>query len=530
MTEQKVSLQPTICENYGMGDGNFSNYLTKTQNEGFVVCNTDQYWLDNFSSSEVDFLITGTWIPPGQQGVPIPDWICPSDPKDKISEIPRQYVCSKPNTVPCISQPNASNTININQGTPSCPTSFPKNNNSGITCSVGFGQPCQCGDNVTMGPSNCYQVQNACVPAPPPASIEQLSVYKSTNPTLYNQNLQVAAQCCVGEIIAPNPPIAPPTCGIGLCGGGSNCPSVMTAYCSDPNSIINNSICRKYVNTPSGTGGTDKNTKRELLSSFLESNLTKYIENGGIPDNNPNNRAILETCTNSVITDGDNSVCTALLKPYCSKVQATYDQIELGLNNKPVDELTQLCGCFLSTYPYDGIVSSECQAICLSSPLNQNSCTSSVCLLDINITNTIIDGGEIIINDVCPSPQRTKSGTQDESVQTSNLICNFTAQGYNNIVKTKNSIDFKNRCSECRLINKDESTTMPVSCPVFGGSAVTNCSSDSDCGSGQVCQEGICIQGQTSWTWEYILIIGGGLFLFVIVIFVIFLIIRRNRK
>jgi hypothetical protein len=146
-------------------------------------------------------------------------------------------------------------------------------------------------------------------------------------------------------------------------------------------------------------------------------------------------------------------------------------------------------------------------------------------LLDLNITNTIINGGEIIINDVCPSPQKGNlTGEQPAS-----LICNFTAQGYNNIVKTKNSVEFGSKCSECRLIDKDGTSTTPISCPTFGGTVVSNCTSDDECLSGQVCQGGVCVQDQIKFPWD-ILIIGAVLLGFLVILFVIFWLIRRNQK
>jgi hypothetical protein len=510
-----TSQSQTICSFYNMPDGNISGYIQKTENDGFQVCDQDNYWLGNTSPTTVDYLVIGTWQPNLQ--VPEDDFICPSNPKDVISQYPRQYTCQQPNTIPCIENPQTATEFPVDYNNLPCNFASPQNNNSGISCSTIDGSPCLCSDNKTTGASSCYQIQNACVPEPPPASIEKVQAYKSQGQTdLYIKNLKITAECCVGDVSGGDP-ISGYTCGIGLCQGGRNCSTTMLEYCSDPDSIINDRICRKYVNSPSGKGSSDKVTKRNLLSKYLIKNLSPTID----PETNPKNLEILKTCTNTAITDGDNSVCTSLLKDYCKNIKRPYKDIELGLNKQPADELTQLCGCFLPSYPFDGIVSSECQSVCLLSPLKQNSCENSECLLDLTITNLIIENGELIIDNVCPSGGNSKN----VSLQTtSKNICNFTAEGVNKISTTNNNIDFTKKCSECRLINVDGKTTTPIKCPKFGDTPVTNCKINSDCKMpNYVCQDGVCVlpdQPSGGFNYNY-LFIGLGILFGLILIFVI---------
>jgi hypothetical protein len=499
--DKKLKLdEPTVCSKYEMPDGKYIEYETKTRALGFVPCMQDEYFLSPTSNSIVDLAVIGTYQP--NPNISTFDYNCPSDPCDYLSSIKFPYQCQDPNSEPCTEFTySACQTIDFDYNNPPCNFTYPKTKTS---------DNLQCSDAKNQSFSNCFQLQNVCVPKQPPVSADNLY----SDPNL----IETAAQCCVGDIVQTG---APYTCGIGLCQGGRNCPNVIKTYCSsDPDSILYNSICRKFMNSPGAQGSSDKATKETLLENFLKKNMTDYVNNGNLPENNTFNKAILDFCTSSVITDGNNNICNSYLTGYCSKIQTSYQNLENGLNASPPDELTQLCGCYLNKYPYEGLFPSQCQPICIQSPLQDASCVSTECLLDLNIANIIINDGKLNLNQVCNT---------NVSVTTSTL----TPDAYNKIVNSKTQIDLAKIFSECRIINSDGTTSSPIKCPKAGDPPLKQCSQDKDCGSGFMCDDNVCVPSTSpeSSNWWVYLLIGLGVIIFLIGIgIVVYLIMKRKAK
>jgi hypothetical protein len=481
----------TICSKYYDTSKGFSDYQTKIQ-QNFNICEQDKVFLNpaendgNLTSSKYQTLITGQGQvvdPKNNQTFTVE--ICPSDPCSVLNNYSYsvvKYGCSSPGFVPCTDQQLESSCLSYDYGSSQC---------------QGTSQ-CQTTQAFESPPGNCFNLNSVCVPQQPFVSVDNPDLFLPKNKPF----LTTAVDCCLGKYDNETKDF---TCGIGLCKGGSTCKEIMTSYCTG-DAIITDPKCVKYMKFDSKVKDSDKETKKELFYNFLT-----YLQNQNqyAPDDpaNPYNLSLLQICQDTRYTDfttPDTNPCEDFLNTYCKKITISTDKLESNLD----DDLTKLCGCYLPSYPYEGLVSTpNCQPLCLNSPaiFQKLPCGNSNCVIDINIANAVVKG-IIDISSICIS-------------QNNAATCNFTEDAYNHFALSENK-DTSTQCGGCNLVDAKGNVIQGIQCPKSGSSTISNCKTNADCKSNLQCQNSVCIiPSQPSTNISYTLLLSGiAIIVFILVI------------
>ena len=238
-------------------------------------------------------------------------------------------------------------------------------------------------------------------------------------------------------------------------------------------------------------------------------------------------------------------VCDSILSDFCS------DKTRKDLMND--DTLQILCGCHLKenekSYPYSEITGGpSCDPICKYTGTIQNAayptCQSTNCVMDgitVNIVNS--NSGDINFSQLCGScgtsdgaPSGTSGGAPSGSCQ-----CWFSNINVNQINSISGKINLSSNCGKCFITPPGSdgrqrtevncSTLKPITCKIsdecgkdaicIAGQCVQKlCGNEFTCPSGQICDNGLCVDFSQQNSYSYIL--WGVLFIFLVLITFLF--------